>query len=70
MMDFVNTNEETTGKKANINYMPIQPGDVEKTWADVDDLIKNFNYKPGTEIKVGVEKFVEWYFERNNQSTN
>jgi len=45
--------------------MPIQPGDVEKTWADVDDLIQHFNYKPDTGIKVGVGKFVGWYLTRN-----
>jgi len=61
LMDFVRAIEEATGKKAKINYMPIQPGDVEKTWADVDDLIQHFNYKPDTGIKEGIGKFVEWY---------
>ena len=65
LMDFVRAIEEATGKKAKINYMPIQPGDVEKTWADIDDLIQHFNYKPDTGIKEGVGKFVEWYLTRN-----
>ena len=41
--------------------LPIQPGDVEKTWANVDDLINDYNYKPNTPIKIGVRKFVDWY---------
>jgi UDP-glucuronate 4-epimerase len=65
LMDFVHAIEEATGKKAKINYMPIQPGDVEKTWADVEDLIQYFGYKPGTEIEEGVRRFVEWYSTRN-----
>ena len=60
-MDFVHAIEEATGKKAKINYMPIQPGDVEKTWADIEDLIQHFGYKPDTGIEEGVKKFVEWY---------
>ena len=63
LMDFVYAIEEAIGKKAKINYMPIQPGDVEKTWADVEDLIQYFDYKPDTGIEVGVRKFVEWYKE-------
>ncbi|MBE9511547.1 MAG: NAD-dependent epimerase [Bacteroidetes bacterium] len=61
LMDFVHAIEEATEKKAKINYMPIQPGDVEKTWADVEDLIQYFDYTPDTEIKKGVRRFVEWY---------
>ncbi len=64
LMDFVHAIEEATGKKAKINYMPIQPGDVEKTWADVEDLIQYFDYKPDTGIEEGVGRFVEWYQER------
>jgi UDP-glucuronate 4-epimerase len=40
---------------------PMQPGDVEQTWADVDDLIRDFNYKPETSIEKGVGEFVDWY---------
>ena len=39
----------------------MQPGDVEKTWANVDDLIKDYEYRPNTPIKKGVQQFVEWY---------
>ena len=41
--------------------MPIQPGDVYKTWANVDDLIRDYNYSPNTSIREGVGKFIDWY---------
>ena len=63
LMDFVKTLENALGKKAIINYQPMQPGDVIATWADVEDLKKDFNYQPNTTIKKGIEKFVEWYKE-------
>jgi UDP-glucuronate 4-epimerase len=61
LLDFIKYIENTTGKKAKKNMLPIQPGDVVKTWADVDALIENFNYAPNTSINDGVKKFVEWY---------
>ena len=41
--------------------MPIQPGDVKDTWADVDELIENFSYKPLTSIELGVTNFAMWF---------
>ncbi len=41
--------------------MPMQPGDVEKTWADVSSLMKDYNYNPGTPVEQGIQRFVEWY---------
>ena len=41
--------------------MPMQPGDVEKTWADVDSLIRDYAYTPNTPIKRGVAEFINWY---------
>lgn len=61
LMDFIYTIEKKTGKKANINFMPLQPGDVPKTYANVDDLYNNIDFKPQTSIDEGVGKFVEWY---------
>jgi UDP-glucuronate 4-epimerase len=58
---FIEAIEEATGKKAIINMLPLQPGDVPKTWADTEDLFREFNYKPVTKIKDGVKKFVDWY---------
>ena len=63
LMDFVNAIEEYTGKKAKINFQPVQPGDVLKTWADVNDLEEEINFKPGTSIQKGIENFVSWYRE-------
>ena len=44
-----------------IVQLPIQPGDVERTWEDVDQLIKDYDYRPNTSIKHGVKSFVDWY---------
>ena len=41
--------------------LPMQPGDVERTWADVDQLIKDYDYSPNTSIKVGVKSFIDWF---------
>lgn len=61
--DFISEIEKSTGKEANKEYLPMQPGDVEKTWADVDPLKKDLNYEPHTDIAEGVKKFVDWYRE-------
>lgn len=61
LMDFINSIEEATGKKANMNFLPIQPGDVPSTFADVSGLIRDFNYRPGTPVKNGISAFVSWY---------
>ncbi|MCF8335407.1 MAG: NAD-dependent epimerase, partial [Bacteroidales bacterium] len=63
LMDFIRAIEEETGKEAKKNFMPMQPGDVPKTWADVSDLMEDFGYKPQTDIRQGVKRFVEWYRE-------
>ena len=49
------------GKKAKINFLPLQPGDVQDTYANVDNLKEKFNYKPSTSVKHGVSQFVKWY---------
>lgn len=61
LMDFILAIEEELGKKAEINRIPIQPGEVEKTWADISDLARNFNYSPETHIRDGIKRFIEWY---------
>lgn len=61
LLDFIEAIEEVTNKKAIKDLLPMQPGDVEKTWADVEDLKNDFNYNPNTDIKVGVAAFVKWY---------
>ncbi|WP_225036351.1 NAD-dependent epimerase [Winogradskyella sp. SM1960] len=61
LLDFIKEIELNLGKNATKDMMEMQPGDVERTWADVDELIKDYDYKPNTSIKVGVKSFVDWF---------
>ncbi|MDA9678831.1 NAD-dependent epimerase [Candidatus Pelagibacter sp.] len=61
LMDYIAALEKTLGIKAKINFLPLQPGDVPDTSANVENLEKQFNYKPSTSVTEGVFKFVEWY---------
>jgi UDP-glucuronate 4-epimerase len=61
LMDFITAIEKKLGKVAKKKMLPMQPGDVEKTWANVDDLIADYDYHPNTPIKLGVRRFVDWY---------
>ncbi len=61
LMSFIEAIQDATGRKALINLLPLQPGDVTKTWADTEDLFREFQYKPKIPVKEGVKKFVEWY---------
>lgn len=63
LMDFIQTLERCLGKEAIKEYYPMQPGDVYQTYADVTDLMNDFDFKPDTTIEVGLAKFVEWYRE-------
>ena len=47
--------------KAEINFMPLQPGDVVASHADVEGLVEDFDYQPKTKVEEGVDKFIEWY---------
>ena len=62
-MDFIQAIEDAFGGKFKMNMMELQPGDVPGTYANVDDLVRDFNYKPDTSIKIGIEKFISWYKE-------
>jgi len=59
------TYEELKGK-AEKELLPLQPGDVPDTYADVDDLVEEFGYKPSMSVKQGVENFAVWYKQYNN----
>lgn len=61
LMRFIEIIEECLGKKAIKNLLPIQPGDVPATYADVDDLMKDVDFKPSTPIEEGIRQFVDWY---------
>lgn len=63
LMDFIRVLEERLGKKAKMNLLPLQPGDVPATYADVDDLVEEVGFKPRTPIEEGVARFVAWYRE-------
>jgi UDP-glucuronate 4-epimerase len=63
LMYLIETLERALGKKAEKNLLPIQPGDVPATYADVDDLSRDVGFKPATPIEVGVQRFVAWYRE-------
>ena len=65
---FINAIEDAVNKKAVRNNLPMQPGDVPRTYADVSELMKNVDFKPSTEIEVGIERFVNWY--KNNWIKN
>ncbi|MGI6393597.1 MAG: NAD-dependent epimerase [bacterium] len=63
LLSFVEAIEKKLGKTAKTKLVPLQPGDVPETYADVEDLVQNIGYKPETEIKTGIGKFIEWYLE-------
>lgn len=61
LMDFIETLEKAIGREAKKEYLPMQPGDVYQTYADVTDLIRDFDFKPSTSIAEGLGRFAEWY---------
>jgi UDP-glucuronate 4-epimerase len=61
LMDFIHAIEDELGKKATINYLPIQMGDVPETYADVTSLQQAIGYKPETTIQEGIHEFIKWY---------
>jgi UDP-glucuronate 4-epimerase len=63
LMKFIATLERHLGKKAQMRLLPMQPGDVPETYADVDDLMAEVGFRPGTSINEGIGKFVAWYRE-------
>jgi len=65
LLDYIEALEVSLGKKAEKELLPLQPGDVPDTYADVDDLVEQFCYKPSMSLKQGVENFALWYEEYN-----
>ena len=63
LMDFTAALEATLGIEAKRNFMPMQPGDVQNTWADVETFCRDTGYQPTTSIEDGIGKFVTWYKE-------
>jgi UDP-glucuronate 4-epimerase len=63
LLHFIEVLEDALGKKARKNLLPIQPGDVPATYANVDDLVNDVGFKPATSIETGIRRFVDWYRE-------
>ncbi len=61
LLRYIEVLEECLGRKAEKNLLPLQPGDVPDTYADVDALVADVGYRPSTPVEVGVKNFVEWY---------
>tara|TARA_B100000963_G_C22640785_1_gene680348 strand:+ start:1005 stop:2012 length:1008 start_codon:yes stop_codon:yes gene_type:complete len=59
--EFIRAIEDSIGLKAKKNFLPLQPGDVPDTYADISALEKDFNYRPNTSIYEGINKFIDWY---------
>jgi len=66
LSDYIEALENSLGIKAEKELLPLQPGDVPDTYADVDDFVEEFGYKPLMNVKQGVENFVRWYKEYNS----
>ncbi len=63
LLRFIEIIEQKLGKKAVKNFLPLQKGDVHETYADVDDLMREIDFKPATSIEAGIGKFIDWYKE-------
>ncbi|MDH5376873.1 MAG: capsular biosynthesis protein CpsI, partial [Gammaproteobacteria bacterium] len=61
LMRYIEVIEECVGKEAKKNFLPLQPGDVPETYADVDALKKDVGFSPDTPIETGIANFVKWY---------
>ena len=61
LMDYISTLEKCLGREAKKEFLPMQPGDVYQTYADVSDLINDFDFKPNTSIEEGLGRFAEWF---------
>lgn len=66
---FISILETLIGKPAHKNFLPMQPGDVVNTYANIDELVTDFDFQPSTSISVGLEKFVAWYQQYNQVPT-
>jgi UDP-glucuronate 4-epimerase len=66
LMHYIKVLEDCLGKKAEMNLLPLQPGDVPETFADVDALVRDVGYQPDTPVEEGIARFVDWYREYYN----
>ena len=68
LMSYIEILESCIGKKAKKEFLPLQPGDVPETYAEIDDTERDLQYKTKTNIEEGIRKFVDWYLEYNKKS--
>jgi UDP-glucuronate 4-epimerase len=61
LLQFIEVIEQTLGQTTPKNFLPMQPGEVISTYADIDDLVQEFGFKPGTSLEEGITRFVQWY---------
>ncbi|NPU83499.1 MAG: NAD-dependent epimerase [Syntrophaceae bacterium] len=61
LLHFIEVIEKALGREARKNFLPMQPGDVSETYADVDDLMADVGFRPATSIETGVARFIDWY---------
>jgi UDP-glucuronate 4-epimerase len=61
LMEFIEAIEENLGQRAEKNFLPLQPGDVPATYANISDLSRDTGYAPKTGVKEGIKNFIEWY---------
>ena len=63
LMHMIELIEKELGKKAKIDFQPMQPGDIAESFAEIGKSVEKLNYKPRTNINIGVKKFINWYFD-------
>ena len=63
LLDYISAIETSLGRKAEMNLLPLQPGDVVDTFADVESLTKDVGYRPSVPVREGIERFISWYRE-------
>jgi UDP-glucuronate 4-epimerase len=61
LLEFIAAIEQAVGREAKKVYLPLQPGDVDKTFADIDDLARDVGFRPSTPLSEGIARFVKWY---------
>ena len=61
LMDFIAAIEKACGRKAQIDFQPMQPGDVKETLSDIEETTRDLGYRPTTEVEIGIPRFVDWY---------
>jgi UDP-glucuronate 4-epimerase len=61
LLHYIHVLEDCLGRKAEMNLLPLQAGDVPDTWADIEDLVRDVGYTPATSVETGIRHFVDWY---------